>query len=258
MRTPILDQFGLDGQSALVVGGNRGLGLEMAKALAEAGASIFIAGRDGERNEASRALIAEQYGRVCAAGVCDVTDPGQIAAIVASTVAQFGKIDILINSAGINIRGSIDNLSPDDFEEVQRVNVTGTWLMCREVVPVMKRHGYGRIINIASMLAVVAIPERTAYATSKGAVLQLTRALAIELAREKINVNAILPGPFATEMNLPLTNDPERYQAFLAKIPLGRWGELDEIGGLALYLASRASSYVTGAAFTIDGGWTAQ
>jgi gluconate 5-dehydrogenase len=122
----------------------------------------------------------------------------------------------------------------------------------------MKRNGYGRIINIASMLSIVGMAERTPYATSKGAVLQMTRALAIELARDKITVNAILPGPFATEMNLPLTNDPEKYAAFVSKIPIGRWGELHEIGGLALYLASRASSYVTGAAFSIDGGWSAQ
>jgi gluconate 5-dehydrogenase len=190
--------------------------------------------------------------------VCDVSDERSVVATVAAAVERFGKIDILINSAGINIRGTIESISPADFEAVQRVNVTGTWIMCREVVPVMKRHGYGRILNVGSILSLVAFEERTPYAASKGAVLQLTRALAIELAREKITVNAILPGMFATEMNLPLTKNPKVFEGFVARIPLGRWGELHEIGGLALYLASPASSFVTGAGFAIDGGWTAQ
>jgi len=258
LTTSILEQFRLDGQAALVVGGNRGLGFEIAKALAEAGASLVIAARDPERNNQARLFLSQQYGCQCLGVSCDVTDPEAVTTTVTAAIEHFQKIDILINSAGINLRGPIEAITLDDFERVQRVNVTGTWLMCRAVVPAMKRHGHGRIVNIASMLSVVGLADRTPYAASKGAVLQLTRALAIELARDNINVNAILPGPFATEMNLPLTSDPERYSAFLSRIPLGRWGELHEIGGLALYLSSRAASFVTGAAFSIDGGWTAQ
>lgn len=225
--------------------------------MAEAGASICIASRSEKENEEAVQSIRELYGVDCMCDSCDVTSEKSVKETIRQVIERFGKIDILINSAGINIRGAIENLSLDDFNKVQQVNVTGSWLTCREVVPFMKRNGYGRIINIASIFAVTAIPDRTPYATSKGAVLQLTRALAIELAKEKINVNAILPGPFATDINLPLLNDPEKYAAFINKIPLGRWGELYEIAGIALYLASPASSYTTGGSFTVDGGWTA-
>lgn len=268
MESTILDLFSLKGRVAFVVGGNRGLGLSMAKALAEAGATIAIAARDETKNREAEAFIQGIYPKTstdaeppagrCLSVVCDVCNADSVASAVRQVVAQAGKIDILINSAGINIRGPIEQLSPEDFNKVQQVNVTGSWLAAREVIPVMKANGYGRIINIGSMLSVIAIPERTPYATSKGAILQLTRSLAIELARDAINVNAILPGPFATDMNLPLLEDPAKYQAFISKVPMGRWGDLHEIGGIALYLASPASSYTTGACISVDGGWVSQ
>lgn len=254
----ILDLFRLHSQTALVTGGNRGLGLAMAQALAEAGANIVIAARDEAASQQAADLLQSRYGVECLHTVCDVTDETSVNEAVSRAVDRFGTIDVLVNSAGINIRGPIETLSLDDFTKVQQVNVTGSWLACRAVVPVMKAHGYGRIVNMASMLALTAMSDRTPYATSKGAILQLTRALALEVAQDGITVNAILPGPFATDINLPLLNDPAKYQAFVAKIPLGRWGELHEIGGIALFLASRASSYVTGACFSVDGGWVAQ
>ena len=147
-------------------------------------------------------------------------------------------------------------MSLEEFQQVQAINVTGPWLMCRAVAGHMKERRYGRVINIGSTLSIIALADRTPYASSKGAILQMTRALALEWAPYGITVNAMLPGPFATEMNLPIMNDPEVYRAFVAKIPLGRWGELEEIKGLALLLASDAGSFMTGAAISIDGGWT--
>lgn len=253
----ILDRFRLDGKVAVVTGGTKGLGKAMAEGLAAAGAQIAVISRHGDEAGAVAAELSAAKGQACRGYACDVTQPDQVDALIPQILKDFGQIDILINNAGINLRGAIDELSVDEFLRVQALNVTGPWLMCRAVAPHMKERRSGRVINMGSTLSIIALADRTPYATSKGAILQMTRALALEWAPYNITVNAMLPGPFATEMNLPLKQDPDTYAAFVAKIPLGRWGELEEIQGLAVFLASDASSFVTGAGIAIDGGWTA-
>jgi NAD(P)-dependent dehydrogenase (short-subunit alcohol dehydrogenase family) len=254
----ILEKFKLHNRVALITGGNRGLGKAMALALAEAGGRVALTSRSLGHAQTAASEIEAATGQMCRGYSCDVTDPEQVEAAVSQVVTDFSQIDILVNNAGINIRGAIDALSLDEFEAVQATNVTGVWLMCRAVAPFLKTQRYGRVINMGSMLSVISIADRTPYATSKGAVLQMTRTLALEWASYGITVNAILPGPFGTEMNQSLVSDPEKYRSFVARIPLGRWGELDEIGGLVVFLASEAASFITGAGILIDGGWAAQ
>ena len=267
----ILDKFRLTGRVALVTGGNRGLGRQMAQALAEAGAAVALTSRDRDRAEEAASEIAQSLPdpehppdpaastgppRSVRGYACDVSDTQQSAQVVQQVISDFGGLHILVNNAGINIRGPIDELQPEEFQRVMATNTTGVWNICRAAAAHLKAQRYGRVINVGSTLSIIALPERTPYASSKGAVWQMTRALALEWAPHGITVNAMLPGPFATEMNTPLREDPEEYSKFIARIPLGRWGELDEIGGLAVFLASDASSYMTGAGITIDGGWT--
>jgi NAD(P)-dependent dehydrogenase (short-subunit alcohol dehydrogenase family) len=252
----ILDKFRLDGRVALVTGGNRGLGKQMSTALAEAGAQVALTSRKLEDAQTVAAQIQAATGQTCRGYGVEITNSEQVEGLAKQVLADFGQVDILVNNAGINIRRPIEELSLEEFKQVQDTNVTGPWVLCRALTPHFKARKSGRIINIGSTLSIISIADRTPYATSKGAILQMTRTLALELAPYGVTANCVMPGPFGTEMNQPLLNDPVAYQNFISKIPLGRWGNLDEIGGLIVFLSSDASSFITGAGITIDGGWT--
>lgn len=251
-----LQLFNLKGRCAIVTGGSKGLGLAMAAGLASAGADLLLVSRHAEEAAAAAADLTREFGVRALGHAADVRDPEQVDGFVAAAVAAFGGVDVLINSAGINIRGPVSDLKLEEFERVLGINVTGTWLCCRAVLPQMRVRKWGRIINISSALGMVGLSGRTPYTASKGAVLQLTRTLALECAQDGINVNAICPGPFLTDMNRSIA-DTEDGARLVGLTALKRWARLEEIQGAAIYLASEAASYVTGSSLVVDGGWTA-
>ena len=254
----VLDRFRIDGKVALVTGGSRGLGRVIGEALASAGATVAVSARqpDGARRAAEE--IAKSTGQKALGVPADVSVAQQVEVMVARVLDSFGRIDILVNNAGINIRGPIEQLGESDWDAVIDTNLKGPWLCCRAVAGPMKNQKWGRVINVSSMLGEIALPGRSPYASSKGGLTLLTKTLALEWARDGINVNALCPGPFATEINTPLLNDPAARAQMEANVPLARWGDPTELGPAAVFLASEASSFMTGATLFIDGGYTAR
>jgi NAD(P)-dependent dehydrogenase (short-subunit alcohol dehydrogenase family) len=254
----ILDTFRLDGRVAFVTGASRGFGRVIAQAYAEAGADLVVCSRSETEITAAAAAIAEATGRRCLGLAADVTDPAAVDRAVGAVLESYGRLDILVNNAGVNLRRPIEEFSDEEWRRVVGTNLDGTFYCCRAAARPMKERRRGRVINVASMMGVASLPGRVPYTAAKAGVCALTRTLALEWAPHGINVNALCPGPFLTEMNQPLAQNPEQFEFFRSRIPLGRFGNPPEVAGAALFLASDAASFVTGSSLFVDGGWTAQ
>ena len=247
----------LSGRVALITGASRGLGKSMALALASNGAHVALAARD---EAALIAVTAEarQFNVEADFFLCDVSSEASVLELEQKVIARFGQVNILVNNAGMNLRKPVTDFTLEEWNRVINTNLTSAFLLCRSFVPHMKGRNYGRIINMTSIMSHVSLPGRTAYSTSKTGLLGMTRVLALELAPENITVVGISPGPFLTEMNLPITENPEQNAQFLSNIPLGQWGQVQDIGSLAAFLCSDAAKFITGSDILIDGGWCAR
>ena len=252
-----MNLFDLTGKVAIVTGGNGGIGLGMALGLAGAGASVAVLGRNAEKSAEAARQIAGETGAATLAVTADVSLPDEVGRAVVEVVDEFGRVDILFNNAGINIRKPPQELSLEEYREVMDVNLTSAFLFSKAVYPAFKKAGAGKIINIGSMTSIFGSSFASAYATSKGGIVQLTKSLALAWAADKIQVNAILPGWFDTELTEKARQEiPGLHERVLARIPHGRWAKPADMAGTAIFLASAASDYITGVAIPVDGGYT--
>jgi NAD(P)-dependent dehydrogenase (short-subunit alcohol dehydrogenase family) len=246
----------LTGRVAVVIGGTSGIGRAIAHGLAEAGADVVPTSRRTEQVDMAAAEI-ESFSRRSLRVTSDVSDKASLENLLAETVSAFGKVDILVNSAGRTKREPTLDLAEETWNEIMETNLTGTLRACQVFGRHMVDNGYGRIVNIASLSTFVALYEVAAYAASKAAVASLTKSLAVEWAKRGVNVNAIAPGVFRTALNQKLLDESDRGREFLTRTPMGRFGQVEELAGAAVFLASDAASFVTGEVLVVDGGFLA-
>ncbi len=250
--------FDLTGRVALVTGGNGGIGLGLARGLAACGASVMVAGRNAVKNTAAVSALAALGGSADAV-VADITDEASVNAMVARTVERLGRLDILVNNAGTNIRRRPEEYRTEDWHTVIDTNLTSAMLASRAAHPHLKASGHGRVINNGSMLSIFGLPFHIAYAASKGGIVQLTKSLAVAWAADGITVNAILPGWIDTDLTRKARRDmPALEGDVLKRTPTGRWGDPADFEGIAAFLASDASAFITGTAIPVDGGFSVQ
>lgn len=249
-----MPSFNLAGRVALVTGGGRGLGLGMALALAHAGADIAIASRSTDELEAAAEII-RGIGRQALIVPTDIGDVAAVRSMITRTAEHFGGIDILVNAAGINFRRPMDTFTEEDWDRLMAVNLKGAFFAAQAVQPVMRQRGGGKIINVGSIVFELVVPNIALYTVSKGGMRQMTRALALEYAPDRICVNAIAPGRFWTKMTDAFFSVPELYESAVSVIPLGRPGTPSDLAGATVLLASDASDYITGQTIFVDGGW---
>lgn len=248
------NMFDLTGKVAAISGATRGIGKAMAFALAEAGADIALLQRNIEQTDI-KVEIEKETGRKCTIIPCDMEDLEQVKEAIPNVIKAFGKIEILVNCAGIQRRSPAVNFSEQDWDDVMQVNLKTVWILAQKAGQFMVEQGWGKIINVASLNSFQGGVTIPAYASAKGGVAQLTKALANEWAKENVNVNAIVPGYIATEMNTALMDDPVRSKQILDRIPAERWGTPEDFKGTVVFLASDASSFIHGHLLCVDGGW---